>query len=89
MNDQDLQARAVSAAAALRVLGEHVTPDLRMRAQATAALVGQKPRTLRNWRSDRKGPPWVMRGGQPWYRVIEVVRWLDSEERPISLDEAE
>lgn len=85
---QALQDRTVQAAAALRALGHHVTPDLRMKALATAELIGIRPRTLRNWRSERKGPAWAMFGGQPWYRVEDVVRWLDSAERLIEPDQA-
>lgn len=88
MNEQSLQERVVAAAAALRALGEHVTPDLRMKAQATAVLIGIKPKTLRNWRAEQKGPAWTMLGGQPWYRVVDVVRWLDSEDRWIEPDQA-
>ena len=88
MNAIGVQERAIAAAAALQAMGEHVTPDLRMKAHATAVLIGIKPRTLRNWRSVRKGPAWAMLGGQPWYRVEDVVRWLDSAERLIEPDQA-
>lgn len=81
MSDADVQARATEAAAALRALGEHVTPDMRMRAPVAAVLIGIKATTLRNWRNEGKGPTWTTLGGQPWYRVADVVRWLDAEER--------
>lgn len=39
---------------------------------------GQK--TLANWRSAHKGPPYIMIGGRPAYRVDHLNAWIAAHE---------
>ncbi len=38
-------------------------------------------RTLSNWRSERRGPPWVSVGRTPMYRRDSLLRWLERREK--------
>jgi hypothetical protein len=38
-------------------------------------------RTLSNWRSERRGPPWVSVGRTPMYRRGSLLRWLERREK--------
>ena len=41
---------------------------------------GWSVHTLRKWRSMRKGPPFVRRGGI-WYPKASLLRWLSADEK--------
>jgi len=44
---------------------------------------GWSVHTLRKWRSMRRGPPFVRRGGI-WYPKDGVVRWLRSDQKVVA-----
>ena len=64
---------------ALRALGETVTPDNRINARGAAVLIGRTQKTLRNWRTADEGPKFFV-AGQVWYRIENVIDWLDERE---------
>ncbi len=66
--------------AEMRLADQHVTADGRLTTVGAAALIGIKHDTLKNWRSQGKGPP-HFRAGQVWYRVDDVLDWIDEQER--------
>jgi hypothetical protein len=45
-----------------------------------AALAGADISTVRNWRSQRSGPPFVKIGRRPLYRMESFQRWLKERE---------
>lgn len=45
-------------------------------ADEAAARLGQKPQTLRNWRSMRKGPKYLKLGRLVYYRPADLTAWL-------------
>lgn len=73
--------RTYAAVLGLQERGYHVTPDRRTTNAGAAALLGISPGTLRNWRSEGKGPtPKVI--GQVWYSIPEVLDWIDAQAPP-------
>lgn len=44
-----------------------------------AAHLRKSPKTLRNWRCDGVGPPYLKVGGGVLYRWREVEKWLTSQ----------
>jgi len=87
MIDSGRHARVLEAAAALRTLGELVTPDLRINGKGAAMMIGVSQKTLRNWRSIGEGPRWWT-AGVVWYRLDDVVAWLEAKERSSGFDAA-
>ncbi|MEO7937735.1 MAG: helix-turn-helix domain-containing protein [Burkholderiaceae bacterium] len=55
----------------------HVCPDGRHDETAAAAYLGLKPTTLRAWRARGTGPAYY-RAGKVWYRVVDLVAWIES-----------
>jgi hypothetical protein len=51
-----------------------------------AALLRQRPGTLRVWRSKRKGPSYLKIGRQVFYGVSDLDRWI--QEQRVQLEEA-
>ena len=50
--------------------------------EQAAALLQLSPRTLRRWRSEGKGPPWVALGSRRVrYRRAAIQAWLEAHER--------
>ena len=45
-----------------------------------AEEVKRKPRTLKSWRDQRKGPPVTYIGNKPYYRKASAREWLLSLE---------
>lgn len=43
------------------------------------SFAGIAAQTAANWRSQRKGPQFVLIGGRPRYRMRDVERWLDAQ----------
>lgn len=68
--------------AAARQAGMVVTGDGRVSENAAGELLGLAPGTLRNWRSERDGPPsyqiGVGSGSRVSYRLAELAEWLES-----------
>lgn len=64
--------------------GIHPLTDLRTLGAAyltereVAVVCRTSPGTLRNWRSDGKGPPVTTVARKPLYRACDVADWLDS-----------
>ena len=55
-------------------------PNLLTTAQA-AEYLGRVPQTLYNWRSQRKGPPWIEVAGGIRYNAETLRAWLKENER--------
>lgn len=55
--------------------------DVLLTPAQTAAMLQVHPSTLRRWRAQRTGPPWVKVGQTYRYWRSEIIRWLD-ENRP-------
>lgn len=45
-------------------------------ATKAAELIGLKPKTLANWRSQNKGPKFVKRNGTIFYSLLELNRFM-------------
>ena len=53
------------------------TPNPRILSEATAAeYIGVAPGTLRNWRSQRQGPPFLKIGRRRLYAIQDLDRYL-------------
>jgi len=49
-----------------------------------AEAIEKTTKTLRNWRAQRVGPPWVRLGRQVYYRKAAFGEWLrDCEQQPV------
>lgn len=54
-------------------------PRLALTSTDAAAAIGIDPGTLRNWRSQGRGPRYVRIGGNKvLYRVADLESWLDA-----------
>lgn len=73
MSDPDDVARQLQAAGFL------VTLDLHVEAAGAASLMGISPKTLRNHRSDLRGPRWELRHGHAYYAVTDVLEWIGTQ----------
>lgn len=40
-----------------------------------AARYHKRPETIRDWRKDRLGPPWLKVGKDVFYRLADVLAW--------------
>lgn len=69
MSDVDQVARQLHAAGFL------VTIDLRVEAAGAAAFLGVTPKTLRNQRSELRGPQWELRHGLAYYAISDLLDW--------------
>lgn len=45
-----------------------------------AALAGVEVKTVKEWRTQRTGPPYTKFGRRPLYRTESVLRWLKDRE---------
>lgn len=56
------------------------TPRLALTSADAAAAIGIDPGTLRNWRSQGRGPAYVrISGNKILYRVADLEAWLDDQ----------
>ena len=44
-----------------------------------AAALALAPKTLRNWRSQGLGPPFIRLGGAIRYRETDLLAWVDAQ----------
>lgn len=51
------------------------------REEEQAAKLGVSYKTLRNWRRDKKGPPFTMIAGRVYYHEPATLRWLRDQEQ--------
>lgn len=51
------------------------------REEETAAKLGVSDKTLRNWRRDKKGPPYTTLAGRIYYHDLSTMKWLRDLER--------
>jgi len=56
----------------------HVTPDGRVLDKAAAMVLGVTEGTLRNWRSQGKGPS-HFRLGRIWYRLCDLIEYIERQ----------
>jgi predicted DNA-binding transcriptional regulator AlpA len=52
-----------------------LAPPRFLRTKEAAKRIGFSPKTLQNWRSSGKGPPWVRIGGKVAYEVAPFDAW--------------
>ena len=45
----------------------------------TAKSLNKCPATLKRWRRQRKGPPYLVVNGRPLYDPVEVTAWLEGQ----------
>lgn len=76
----DLEKRTNVAAQRIKSAGHWITDDNRVTADGAAYLIGIKPKTLRNWRSERKGPPPLQRGRLITYHLHDVLNWISTHQ---------
>jgi hypothetical protein len=50
-----------------------------LRPEDVCAVLGTKPKTLSNWRSERRGPPFVTIGRHAYYPMDPLMLWLDQQ----------
>ena len=55
-----------------------MTSHLLTTTEAAAALA-LAPKTLRNWRSQGLGPPFIRLGGAIRYRETDLLAWVDAQ----------
>lgn len=63
---------------------QYLTPE-----DLAARYRGMSPKTLANWRSQGKGPPWIKTEGRVYYALSDVVAWERSRRRPAGIAEEE
>jgi predicted site-specific integrase-resolvase len=66
------------------------TLDARTRTTDTvgaAERLGVEPETLRNWRWQGSGPPFVKMGRSVRYRLTDLADWLDERTRTSTSDD--
>jgi hypothetical protein len=51
-----------------------------LRPDEVAVVLGATPKTLANWRCERRGPPFLKIGRQAFYPLDSLNRWLDQQE---------
>jgi hypothetical protein len=59
----------------------HVTAAGNVNETDAAAYLGQKPRTLRDWRNKGKAPPHFFLERRPWYPLKDLEEFLESFKR--------
>ena len=52
-----------------------------LRPDEVAVVLGATPKTLANWRCERRGPPFLKIGRQALYPLDSLNRWLDQQEQ--------
>ena len=55
----------------------NMLPDGRLKADEAAKFVGVSPKTLAQWRYQKKGPRSLKRAGRVFYRLADLQQWLD------------
>jgi excisionase family DNA binding protein len=58
-----------------------MTPDCAMNTPETAAYIGCKPSTLRNWKLQGKGPQYYKVGRLVRYRRADLDKWIEAQKR--------
>jgi len=43
-----------------------------------AKILGLAIQTLRNWRHNRKGPPYIKLGESVWYQVRDLLEYMEN-----------
>jgi len=74
----DLESRAEVIAERLRKRGKWVSPDLRVRAEIAADMLGIAEGTLSNWRAEgRQRFPCVRPAGFVTYYLVDLLQYID------------
>jgi hypothetical protein len=60
-----------------RLLADYLTE------KELASELKVSPRTLLNWRQQRRGPPWTAVGRKVIYRKTSSAKWLESNEHSL------
>lgn len=63
----------------LHASGFLVTIDLCVETAGAAALMQLTPKTLRNQRSELRGPRWQLRHGHAYYAIADVLDWIGTQ----------
>ena len=53
--------------------------DHLLRPEDVCAVLGTKPKTLANWRTQRCGPPFIKIGRWPFYSLDALTSWLEQQ----------
>jgi hypothetical protein len=64
----------------LAAAGYVVTIGLEVEASGAAAALGLSPKTLRNMRSELRGPSWRLVRGIAWYRLTDIFDLMRSRD---------
>ena len=64
--------------ARLLAQGHMVTLDDRIPEKAVAELIPCPTSRLKRWRTEGKGPTCYRPGKTPWYRLADVLDWIES-----------
>jgi hypothetical protein len=60
-----------------------ITPERLVDYLARAFEIDISPKTLANWRSGGKGPPYISIAGKVRYDIQDVARWLVKQKRGV------
>ena len=71
-----IKGQVVMAEHAVDVAAASHVQDACLSNDEAARLIGVSPRTLPDWRSDGRSPPWVKVGRRVVYRRADFERWL-------------
>ncbi len=63
----------------LTAAGYDISPRDDIDAKAAAWFLGKAPKTLRNWRSQRRGPAYINLGCDVRYPLIGLLDYLESK----------
>lgn len=64
----------------LEAAGHYVTHDGRVTELAAASLIPCPVSRLRRWRLEGKGPRFYRPAKAPWYRIADVLAWIEAGE---------
>lgn len=76
----DLQPTVAQVWARLEAAGHYVTYDGRVTELIAATLIPCPVTRLRRWRSEGKGPKFYQPAKTPWYRIADVLAWVEQGE---------
>jgi hypothetical protein len=55
----------------------HYDPETYVTDTIAASLIGCKPQTLRNWRTNRTGPPYIKLGRMVRYKIKDLLDFME------------
>jgi hypothetical protein len=58
--------------------GKKATAPVYLNDRDAAAFIAMRPQTLRNWRQDNKGPPYIKVGRAVRYSVVDLIAYMEA-----------